>query len=83
MYLDTAKSVVINYIRSKLESVIHEDDLHIVSASKILLNWKVLINTRFFYNTYYEVTFNANTNETTIDVYQRIGYETVLVMHKD
>lgn len=47
-------------------------EVHCVWFAKVLKNWKALITTSMSDGRYYEVTHNAEKNETYIDVYGKI-----------
>ena len=49
-----------------------EKDVYIVWFSKTLQNWKALLSTDLHDNRYYEVTFNGNTGEVYVDIYQKL-----------
>ena len=48
------------------------NDIYIVWFSKTLQNWKALLSTDLHDNRYYEVTFNGNTGEAYVDIYQKL-----------
>lgn len=69
-----AKWVVLDHLNSHRPAHIAPydlDDVYIVWWCKTLQNWKTLLSTDVVEGVYYEVTYNGDTHETYLDVYQR------------
>ena len=47
------------------------NDVHVISFTKTLQNWKALVGTTLPDGMYYEVTYNGNKNEIYIDAYKK------------
>jgi hypothetical protein len=71
----TAKVRVLNFFNDfRLENVpeLTMDHVYIVWFCYTLKSWKALVSTVMPDGTYYEVTYNADTNETYLDVYSKV-----------
>lgn len=82
IYLDTAKTLVVEaYNRAIVDiagvELITEDEVYIVSFSKVLQNWKALLSTDRSDGRYYELTHDGDKQETYVDTYIRVKNETI------
>ena len=72
---EKAKQIVFNYVKSHIDKTDNIrftlDDVYVVWFCKTLQNWKALVSTTLPDSTYYEITYNGNTDETYVDVYKK------------
>ena len=73
---ETARRLVFEYVKPRLEKTdkhvtFSSDECYIVWFAYTLGNWKALVSTTLPDGMYYEVTHNANKNETYIDAYKK------------
>ena len=72
---EKAKQIVFNYFKANMDKTDNIsftlDNIYIVWFCKTLQNWKALVSTTIPDGIYYEVTYNGDTNETYVDVYEK------------
>jgi hypothetical protein len=81
-FQETACRLVFEYVKPRLEKTDRHvtfsiDECYIVWFNYTLGNWKALVSTTLPDGMYYEVTHNANKNETYIDAYKK--FDNVMV----
>ena len=72
--IETAKQVALDYINSIKPAQISTyelEDIYVVWFCKTIQNWKALVSTDVVNGMYFEVTYNGNTKEIYIDVYEQ------------
>ena len=72
---EKARKIVMNYFNSHIDKTDNKqiilDDVYVVWFSKTLQNWKALVSTSVSDGMYYEITYNGDKNETSVDVYKK------------
>ena len=76
-FLDRCKTEVINYLNQKIVNDsstlgISINDIYVVWYCKTLKNAKALLGTSLPDNLYFEITFNGDSDELYLDVYDKL-----------